>query len=111
MVRHLARRILERQGYKVLEALGAGEAYLICKELEGKIDLLLTDVVMPNMNGNELFEMLATINSKLKVLYMSGYTENMIEHHGVLKQGVYFIQKPFTAESLLRKVRDTLESR
>jgi len=108
-VRRLADRILRSAGYKVLTAAGGGEALLLCEKHDGAIDLLLTDVVMPQMSGRELAERLAKTSPKLKVLYMSGYTDNAIVHHGVLDPGTRFIGKPFAAAELTRKVREVLD--
>ena len=79
------------------------------KNHNGKIDLLLTDVVMPNVNGRELYDQLLEIRPDLKVLFMSGYTEDIIAHHGVLEEGTPYIQKPFSLEALSRKVRQVLD--
>ena len=108
-VRKLAMRVLQRQGYEVLGALEGMEAFLLCEEREGPIDLLVTDVVMPKMSGRELAERIASIRPEIKVLYMSGYTDNAIVHHGILSEGINYIQKPFTVESLIRKVREVLD--
>jgi len=107
-VREIVRRILTKHGYSVIEASNGGEALLERKRYEGKINLLLTDVVMPEMSGKELENRLHKSYPDLKVLYMSGYTDNVIAHHGVLDKGVIFIQKPFTKEDLLQKVREAL---
>ena len=109
MVRGLARKILSLQNYNVLDAACDTEALTICKAHKGTIDLVLTDVVMPKLNGRELFEELKKIKPELKVLYMSGYTENVIAHHGVLEEGTPFIQKPFTIDALAVKVREVLD--
>jgi CheY-like chemotaxis protein len=108
-VRRLAREILERGGYTVLdrggsaEGLTAGEGYL------GEIHLLLTDIVMPGMNGRELAEELRRRRPSLRVLYMSGYAAEVIADHGLLGAGTALIEKPFTADMLLRKVRSALD--
>jgi PAS domain S-box-containing protein len=110
MVRHLAKRILEKSGYRVLEAEQGGDAYLQCKAYEKEIHLLLTDVVMPKMSGKELYDQIAPLRPDIKVLYMSGYTDDAIVHRGVLDEGTPFIQKPFKVDALLHKVREVLDN-
>ena len=110
MVRGLARRILSRNGYRVMDAPGGGDAFLLAEREPGRIDLLLTDVVMPKMNGRELYERLRTERRDLKVVFMSGYTDDIIAQHGLLDPDLIFVQKPFTADSLLRAVRRALDS-
>jgi len=108
MVRVLARSILEESGYHVLEADHGEEAMRVCGRYDGPIHLLLTDVIMPQMSGRELAERITPWRQKMKVLYMSGYTDDAIVHHGVLNKGMAFIEKPFTPDVLGRKVRDVL---
>ncbi|MBI5341917.1 MAG: response regulator [Deltaproteobacteria bacterium] len=108
---NLARTILEGYGYTLLAARRPGEAIRLAREHAGDIRLLVTDVVMPEMNGRELAEKLSLLRPGLKCLYMSGYTSNVIAHRGVLAEGVQFIQKPFSAQSLAAKVRETLDGR
>jgi PAS domain S-box-containing protein len=110
MIRKAAREILEVNGYRVLEASGGDEALMICREHKARIQLLMTDVVMPQMNGRELAERLASLRPELKVLYMSGYTDDAIVHHGVLDEGIAFLEKPFTAKALTHKVRELLDA-
>ena len=109
-VRKLVAQVLLSQGYTVMEASNGKDALNVAQENTGrKIDLLLTDVVMPGMSGRELAEALGLRHPKMKVLYMSGYTDNAIVHHGVLEEGVNYIQKPFTLDTLARKVREVLD--
>ncbi|MCU1284731.1 MAG: multi-sensor hybrid histidine kinase [Acidobacteriales bacterium] len=108
-VRALVRQVLHKNGYTVLEARHGGEALLHCERHKGQIELLLTDVILEQMSGTELAARLATIRPDMKVLYISGYTDDAIVHHGVLTQGTHFLQKPFTTESLAKKIRQVLE--
>lgn len=108
-VRHMAQAILERQGYTVVTAKDGDQALSILTSIESPVHLLLTDVVMPVMNGRDLYTRAAEIRPDLKVLYMSGYTGDVIAHRGVLEQGIHFIRKPFSVFSLGSKVREALE--
>ncbi|MEK7867730.1 MAG: PAS domain S-box protein [Planctomycetota bacterium] len=110
MVRTLACEILRRFGYKVLEAKGAKEAVRVSRGHEGPIHLLLTDVIMPKVGGPELATQLAREREKLRILYMSGYTENALHQQGALRPETILLQKPFTADALARKVRDALDA-
>jgi len=109
-VRVIVKRALERGGYAVLTANGPEEALRICETTLLRIDLLLTDVVMPQMNGRELAERVCVLRPATKTLFMSGYTDDAILRHGVLDEGAPFLQKPVTPSSLTRKVRDTLDA-
>jgi two-component system, cell cycle sensor histidine kinase and response regulator CckA len=108
-VRALACNILEEQGYQVLEAADGEEAISVGKQHDGQIHLLLTDVVMPKMNVQELVDQIKSFSPQTKVLYMSGYTNDAIVHHGVLDPDTNFLEKPFTADGLLERVREILD--
>jgi PAS domain S-box-containing protein len=110
-LRKLSRHLLELSGYTVIEADGGNEALDISRSYAGKIDLLLTDVVMPDISGRVLAEELLKQRPDLAVLYMSGYTGQMVGEHGVLAEGSSFLPKPFTREALTAKVRAVLEGR
>jgi CheY-like chemotaxis protein len=108
-VRLLARLSLRRGGYTVLEAGNAAEALAIANDYAHRIDLLLSDVIMPGSSGAPLIARLRETRPDLRVLYMSGYTDDAIVHHGVLDEGTAFLQKPFTPQALVQKVRDVLD--
>ncbi len=107
-VRELAQEVLDHQGYTILPAKNGKSALELIAAHDGPVHLLLTDVVMPGMNGKELYREAVAHHPKLKVLYMSGYTDNVIAHRGVLDDNVAFIQKPFTVEAIATKVREVL---
>ena len=109
-VRKLTRRVLEARGYTVLVAANGTEALQVAQAHAGPIHLLATDVVMPGMSGREVSLRLAPARPQMKVLYLSGYTDESITRHGVLEPGIAFLQKPFTADALARKAREVLDS-
>jgi len=109
-VRLLVGKALKKQGYNILEASNGVEALLICEEYKNPIHLMLTDVVMPGMSGPELAQRLRLMNPEMKVLHMSGYAHDAITHHGILEKGINFLQKPFSIEKLLEKVREVLKN-
>ena len=108
-LRKLLQNTLQQYGYKVLEAENGEGALKVSEAYVGSIDLLITDVVMPKLGGKETAERLQSLHPRMKVLYMSGYTDNAIVHHGVLGTGLNFLQKPFSPEALLRKVREIMD--
>ncbi len=108
-VRELTVQILKEHGYQVLTASNAGEALSLIDQHRGKVHLLLTDVIMPDLSGRDLVKKLRKKCPDCKVLYMSGYTDNAIVHHGVLDSNTNFIQKPFNPRALLQKVRQVLD--
>ena len=109
-LRHLARQYLEKQGYRILEAEDGAAALQIAAGHKDKIDLLLTDVVMPGMNGRELATQITAQRPDVRVLYMSGYTENAIGHDGLLDAGITLLQKPFSLPTLKDRVRELMDS-
>jgi PAS domain S-box-containing protein len=109
-VRSLAQRVLEAHGYVVIAASGAEEALSLSRQYQGRIHLLLTDVIMPGLSGPQLAERLARERRDSKILYMSGYTDAAIIHHGVLEPGIWYLQKPFSPGGLAEKVREVLDS-
>lgn len=110
MVRNLTREILQTCGYHVLSAKNGREADEVCRAFNGEIELMITDVVMPQMGGRELAERVAEVRPETRVLYMSGYTDDAIVRHGVLDEEMPFLQKPFSPEALAKKVKEVLES-
>jgi two-component system cell cycle sensor histidine kinase/response regulator CckA len=110
-VRHIIAKALEARGYRVLTARDGVEALALACRHAGQIDLLVTDVVMPDMNGRELSRQLTEARPTVKTLYLSGYTDDAMLHRGVLQEGVPFLQKPFSLDALACKVREVIEAR
>jgi signal transduction histidine kinase len=110
MVRALAREVLEQYGYTVISAADGQEGLDICKGFAGRIDLIITDVVMPRLSGRELAESVASVRPDARILYMSGFTDDAIVRHGMLDEDFPFIQKPFSPELLASKTRELLDS-
>jgi len=106
----LCSKMLSGLGYNVLSYSNADEAIKMAEEYKEKIDLLITDVVMPDITGKALAEKLLLSHKDMKCLYMSGYTANVIAHHGVIAEGIQFIQKPFSIKVLASKIRQVIES-
>jgi len=107
-VRNYAAKVLQLHGYQVVVAANAGEALLAVEDSTGQLDLLLTDVIMPRMSGRELAERMTALRPDLRVLFMSGYTDDVVVGHGVQEHTSRFVQKPFTPEELLRAVQEAL---
>jgi two-component system cell cycle sensor histidine kinase/response regulator CckA len=107
---NLGKRILQAQGYTVLAALSPEAALELVAQHPGVIHLLVTDIIMPGMNGRELWKRVAALKPGLRCLFTSGYTANVIAHQGILEAEIHFLQKPFTSEILARKIREVLES-
>jgi PAS domain S-box-containing protein len=105
----VGRQILERLGYAVLATVSPGEAMTMARQYSGEIDLMVTDVVLPEMSGKDLAEEMTGIRPNTRIMFMSGYTDDIIAHRGILDKGVHFIQKPFTPDSFARKVREVLD--
>lgn len=106
LVRQMTAQLLKSFGYSVHEASTPSQALSMCQQPNIQVDLIITDVIMPEMNGKQLIEKVHTIRPTVKVLFMSGYTSNVIAHHGVLDEGIHFIEKPFSKEDLGIKVRE-----
>jgi DNA-binding response OmpR family regulator len=109
-VREVVREILEMSGYRILEARHGAEALEISQRHDGPIHLMVTDVVMPQMSGRELAQRLLPLRPEMRVLYMSGYTDDAIVRLGVLEAGTAFLSKPFTPDALAAKVREVLDT-
>jgi response regulator RpfG family c-di-GMP phosphodiesterase len=105
-VRSMVSKVLQNKGYTVLEARHGNDAIEVSERYEGSINLMVTDVIMPQMSGRELAGRLAPMRPEMHVLYMSGYPDNTIVQHGVLEPGTAFLQKPFTINALELKVRE-----
>ena len=110
LVRQLMKRIMVMQGYHVITAESGMEALELAEAYEGKIDMLLTDVIMPRMSGKQLADRMIMIRPDIKILYVSGYTENSVVQHGILEAGIAFLPKPYTPHTLAQKVRETLDA-
>lgn len=108
-VRDVVRAMLERRGYTVLLASDGEQALRLARSHSGRIDLLLTDVVLPRTNGRRVAELLSLERPGIKVLYMSGYTEDAMLNHGALDEGVMLVEKPFTDLTLARRIRELLD--
>jgi DNA-binding response OmpR family regulator len=109
VVRQLVAEILETNGYTVLQAADGPSVLELARRHSGEISLLVTDVVMPGMSGPEVAQSVTAMRPGTLVLYMSGYTDSAIGHHGVLEPGIAFLQKPFSTDDLMRKVRALLD--
>jgi CheY-like chemotaxis protein len=110
MVRELAKEVLEEYGYQVMTAANGRAGLQVCQDFPDKIDLIVTDVVMPQMSGRELAEKARSLRPNTQVLYMSGFTDDAIVRHGVIADDFCFIQKPFSPDALAKKVREILDS-
>ncbi len=109
LLRNFTQKALQSYGYRILWAENGEHALKVGKEHDGRIDLMITDVVMPKMGGREAAERLQPLYPQMKVIYMSGYTDNAIVHHGVLELGLNFLEKPFSPQDLALKVREALD--
>ena len=102
--------MLKTFGYEVLSTNFPKEALSIAEEWGDKIDLLITDVIMPDMNGKELSSQILLMRPNIKIIYLSGYTANVIAHHGIIDEGINFLQKPFSRKELSHKIREVLDA-
>jgi CheY-like chemotaxis protein len=109
-VRSMTAMALKMSGYEVLTAANGGEALLLCERYESNIELLLTDVMMPQMSGQELSTKLLKLRPATRVLFMSGHSENASIHHGVIKDGTDFIEKPFSPQAITQRIREVLDA-
>ena len=109
-LRKLSITLLEQYGYRVLSASNGADALLVARKEARGIDLLLNDVIMPGLGGHALAQRLVALRPRLKILYMSGYTDSSIAQHGVLEPGISLLHKPFTEEELVRKIREVLDA-
>lgn len=108
-LRTLIHEILLGAGYRVLQAATPDEALALAAAHDGSIHLALTDVILPSMSGRQMADTLRAARPETRVLFMSGYTDDAISHHGILEPGTHFMEKPFTSDALLRKVREVLD--
>jgi CheY-like chemotaxis protein len=109
-IRKLARLIFESLGYRVLEASDGQEALALAQQHTGPLQLLVTDIIMPRVGGRELAERLRALRPALRILYLSGYSDETLDHQGLPGEGLAFLQKPFTPMTLARRVREVLEA-
>jgi DNA-binding NtrC family response regulator len=110
-VRRFVQRVLTERGYVVLAAGAPEEAEALCKLHGAGIRLMITDVILPRMNGRQLSQRATALCPGIKVVFMSGYTDDAIAHHGILEPGIAFIEKPLSPQTVLRKVREVLDSK
>ena len=109
LVREVLRETLEENGYTVVEAIDGKTALEVTRTHQGRLDLVITDVMMPVMSGPELGELLTALHPELRMIFMSGYTDNAIEHHGIVDRKAAFLEKPVMAGALLSRVRQVLD--